>query len=198
MAVADPLGHVTSAYYDAEGRPLTVTDPLGNATQETYNPLNEPLTVTDPLGGVTSATYDHDGNMSTLTDADGNMTSFTYINANNAELVKTQTDPLGKVDHYIYDVDGNLVSHTDRNAALDTFGYDPLDRLSGSKYGVTGATSQSSFSAAYDLGDRLTQVVDSAAGTYGFTYDGLDNATVQAPPRARSPTPTTRRDCARR
>ena len=112
--------------------------------------------------------------------------------------MKTQTDPLGKADQYAYDVDGDLVSHTDRNGALDTFSYDPLDRLSGAAYGVTGGTSQSSFSATYDLGDRLTQVVDSAAGTYGFTYDGLDDVTGASSPAGAVPTPTTRRDCARR
>ena len=38
VAVTDPLGHVTSAYYDAEDRPLAVTDPLGNVTQRKLQP----------------------------------------------------------------------------------------------------------------------------------------------------------------
>ena len=91
----------------------------------------------------------------TPTDANGNVTSFAYTNANNAELVKTkQTDPSGRPGPLRLRLDGDLVSHTDRNGnGIDTFSYDPLDQLSGAAYGVTGGTSQSSFSATYDLGD---------------------------------------------
>jgi RHS repeat-associated protein len=180
VAVTDPLGHVTSAYYDDLGRPLDVTDPVGDVTQYTWNPLDELLTTTDPTGGLTTATYDYDGNQLTLSDADGNVTNFKY---NDMDELVTQTDPLHNLDTYTYDLLGNELTYTDGNGNESTFSYDALDRFTEAQYGVVGDTDQSSTTYSYDLANRLTQALDSVAGTYGFTYDGLDDVLSASSPK---------------
>jgi RHS repeat-associated protein len=170
VAVSNPLGQVTSAFYDQLGRPIALTDAKGNVTQQSWTPLDELGTQTDALGNVTRIGYDADGNPTSLTDADGHTTTFAYDVM--SRLVK-QTDPLGRADTYTYDGLGDELTHIDRNGTLTAYTYDPLDRLSLVGFGVSGSTAQSTIAASYDLGDRLVKAVDSAAGTYGFSYDGL-------------------------
>ncbi len=172
VAQADPLGQVTSTYYDNIGRPLDVTDPEGNMTSYTWTPLDEEASQTDPLGHVTAYTYDHDGNLKSVTDPDGHQTTFTYDAMGD---LAQQTDALNNVTTYAYDQIGDLISRTDGNNSLTTYSYDNLDRLAKVSYGVSGTTSQSSITYSYDVANRLVKAVDSASGTYGFTYNGLND-----------------------
>ena len=180
VAVADPLGRVTSTYYDSVGRPLAISDPEGNITQYKWTPLDEPAASTDPLGHTSSYIYDPDGQLTALTDANKHTTTYAYDVM--GDLVK-QADPLGNTDTYSYDKLGNLTSHTDRNGSVTAYSYDDQDRLVSVKFGVSGDTAQSSIGYSYDLANRLVKAIDSVAGTYQYTYDGLDDTLSAVSPQ---------------
>lgn len=179
VAVADPLGRVTSTYFDSLGRPLSVTDPEGNVTDYTWTPLNEQASQTDPLGDATSYAYDPDGDLTSVTDANGDSTTLSYDVL--GDLVK-EVDPLGNTDSYTYDDIGDVVSSKDGDGNVTDYTYGPLDLLTKVRYGVSGSSSESSITYSYDAANRLIKAVDSAAGTYRFTFDGLDDVLTASSP----------------
>ncbi|MGH9330600.1 MAG: DUF6531 domain-containing protein, partial [Vicinamibacterales bacterium] len=181
VSITSPLGGVTTRFIDAAGRLLTVTDAGGRQTRYEYNALNLVTKVIDPLGGETTFTHDGNGNLLSLTDARGKMTTYAY---NTMDRVETRTDPLLRAESYLYDNNGNLRQVTDRKNQVTTLTYDVLDRQTFAGFGTTGNPPiyQSSIASTYDAGDRLTQVVDSAAGTITRGYDLLDRLTSETTP----------------
>jgi YD repeat-containing protein len=83
-----------------------------------------------------------------------------------------------------YDLNGNLKTRTDRKGQITTYQYDALDRLTFVGFGTTGnpPTYASTITTTYDDGNRVTQVVDSVAGTIERTYDLLDRMTQEDTP----------------
>jgi RHS repeat-associated protein len=179
VSVTDPLGHETSRFLDAGGRPVLFVDALGNRTSVAYDGANRVLRTIDAAGAETGFAYDPNGNLTSLTDARGNVTSFAY---DSMDRVERATDPLGAADAYTYDEAGNLVRHTDRRGVVSTFDYDPLGHQVRAAYGVTGAGAESTVTSTYDGGDRLVLVDDSAYGTVELAYDGLDRITRRTTP----------------
>ena len=172
---------MSTTYYDGVGEPLQVTDPMGNTTSYTWTPLQELATQTSALAAVTRYTYDGLGNLTKVTDADGHATSFTY-NGDNDQT--KQTDALGKSTTYTYDPDGNLASEVDANGTKSTFTYDNLNRQTSAKYGaVTSGAGASTITDTYDAANRLTKAVDSATGTFSYTYDGFNDVLTQTSPQ---------------
>jgi RHS repeat-associated protein len=179
VAVVDPLGNATGAYYNSVGLPLQITNAEGDSQNYTWNALGEMASVTDPLGGVTNYGYDGDGNLTSLTDADGNATSYTY---NGDSELATQTDPLGKATSYSYDGDGDLTQVIDGIGNKDTFAYDDFGNVTTAKYGVSGSSQQTKIVNTYDAGNRLTKAVQTPGGTYSLSYDGLNDILSQTSP----------------
>jgi RHS repeat-associated protein len=180
VAIADPLGRVTSMFYDSVGHPIAFSDPAGNLTQQSWTPLDELASQTDPLGDTTTVNYDANGNPTSVTDANDHTTTFAWDPMN---LLSKRTDALGNSAAYTYDKFGDLSSFTDRNGTVNTFAYDLFGRLSLARFGVTGSSAQSTITPSYDLANRLVQVVDTGAGTYGFTYNGLDDVLSASSPQ---------------
>ena len=180
----DPLGNSTSRLFDGAGRVTSSTDPLGRRTLYQYTPLNQPSQITNPLQGVTSFTYDGNGNLLTVTDALNHTTTWTY---DSMDRVATRTDPLLRQSSFSYDGNGNLTSVTDRNGQVTVFQYDGLNRRIFAGFGAqaTGGntTYQSTINYTYDPSNRLTQVVDSVAGTITRSYDGLDRLISETTPQ---------------
>ncbi len=181
VQVTTPLGHNQTRWVDVAGRVRRVTDAKGATTTFEYDNLNQVTKVTDPLTGETTFTYDGNGNLLTLTDARGKATTWTY---NNMDQVQTRTDPLTRQESFAYDLMGNLTSWTDRKNQITTYTYDALDRQTFAGFGTTGTppSYQSTISYTYDGGDRLTQVVDSGAGTITRGYDLLNRLTSETTP----------------
>ncbi|MGC1676735.1 MAG: RHS repeat-associated core domain-containing protein, partial [Candidatus Binataceae bacterium] len=71
----------------------------------------------------------------------------------------------------------NLTNHSDRSGNVTKYSYDGLNRRTFAGFGYSGSGYQSTISYIWDGGDRLTQVVDSIAGTIARAYDGLDHLT---------------------
>ncbi len=180
VAVADPDGNVSTQYVDAGGRVLQSTDPDGNTTQYTVDAMNQVTAVEDALGDTTQYTYNPNGDVTLVEDPDTNLTT---VSPNDMDQAGSVADALTNTTSYVYDGLGNIVQVTDGNGAVDKFTYDPMNRLATARYGVTGPTTQQSkISDSYDLGNRLTGIVDSASGTYTLGYDRFDRLTSDSGP----------------
>lgn len=184
VEVIDPLGRSTKRYSDSVGRLLRLTDPLGHSFRYEYDSLNLLTRIIDPRQGETAFTYDANGNLLTVTDALSGVTSYTY---NNMDRLSGSTDPLQQAEAFEYDAGGRLTKHTDRRGKVTTYVYDNLGRKTFVGFGTTGSgggvTYESTVSNTYDAGSRLTQIVDSQAGTTTLSYDNLDRLTSDASPK---------------
>ncbi|MFO0453326.1 MAG: hypothetical protein ACK52I_32475, partial [Pseudomonadota bacterium] len=195
-ATTDPMGRVTSYEYDNGGRVSRVVAPdpdgagaqvasyqqfvrdsvgnvlrhtdrineaTGHWTVNTYDAWFRLLTSTDEQNAVTSTVYDVFGNVTRVTDAKSNNTDYTYNKLN--QLV---TENKGTNRTYSYDANGNLRSYTDRNNRTTTFQYDFRNRLTSEAWGTTRTLTYS-----YDVGDRLTGILDSdpLSIDFQFAYD---------------------------
>lgn len=180
VATADPLGNVSSTYYDPIGRPLEVTDPDGNTSSYSYDPAGNKLTSTDPLGSTTTFGYAADGELTSVTDASGSTTRYTYDGIGD---VLTATDPLGETATWTYDADGNDLTATDRNGNVTDYTYDALGRQTTAAYGVTSSATYDTVTTAYDQASRPTKIVDNGTRTYSYTYDDLNDITQYSSPQ---------------
>jgi RHS repeat-associated protein len=173
-SITDPLHNVAQIANDGVGRPFKVTDPLGNSTSVSYDGLGDLTQITDAQGAVTRFGFDLDRNLTSVKDANGNTTTYTY---DGMDRPISRTDALGAAETYQYDGNGNLTNYTDRRGNEDIFSYDGLNRSTFAGYGYNGSGYQDTINYTWDLGNRLTQAVDSSAGTIARTYDGLDRVT---------------------
>jgi RHS repeat-associated protein len=180
VAVADPLGRVSTRYVDDGGRMRRATDPMGNYVQIAYDKLNQVTSSTNALGGVTAYGYDANGNLLTLTDAKNQATSYAY---DLLERPITRTDPMGRTHTFAYDANGNPITLTDRNGTVNSRTYDALGRVTTAAFGVTATGSESTISYLYDAANRLTKATDSGAGEINLVYDTLDRLTSESTPR---------------
>lgn len=182
----DPLGRTVSFYTDGVGRLLSVADPLGNLTRFDYNGRSFPIRRTDAQGNATNLVYNGNGKLTSLTDARGGQTSFTY---DAKDRLATKTDPLMQSESYTYDGLDNLVQLVDRKGKITTFGYDGLNRRVSAAFGQTlvggiPSTPDATVNYTFDVGNRITQISDSAGGTLTRSYDGLDRLTEETTPQA--------------
>jgi RHS repeat-associated protein len=173
-SITDPLGNTSYLFDDAVGRTIWTEDPLGNQTNLSYSPLDDLTQSMDPLGGLTNFTYDGDSNLISVTDANGGATTYTYDPMNRKA---SRIDPLSASETYGYDGNGNLTGHTDRRGKVTVYQYDGINRRKFAGFGYTSGSYESTSSYQFDLGDRITQIVDSIAGTTVRQYDGLDDLT---------------------
>jgi RHS repeat-associated protein len=178
--VTDPLGRTTKQFMDVIGRVVSTTTPGGQQTLDEYNNDNQLTKTTDPAGDATSYEYDADGDLTATTDPLKNKTKFGYTKM---DLLESEEDPLLKKTTAVYDTEGNLTELTDRRGKVDKFIYDALNRLTESKYGVSGETSESTIKYEYDNGNRLTKVIDSVGGSYTPEYDELNRLKSLATPQ---------------
>ena len=179
-SITDALGHTTTLANDGAGRNVESTDPLGNSTFYDYDLLDDVSEVADPNGAGTAFNYDPDRNLTSVTDANGNMTTYAY---DSMDRRINRTDALGATESYSNDGNGNLIQHVDRRGKVTVYQYDALNRRTFAGFGQNGGTYESSISYAYDAGDRLTETIDSIAGTIARTYDDLDHLTAEQTPQ---------------
>ena len=137
----DPLGRVTRFTYDALGRKASVVAGSGTAdavtNAYTYNGAGDLLTLRDGRGNVVSWTYDAYGRVTAKRDA------------NNTEILRYQYDAGGRLTNrwslakgtttYVYDAQGNCTARVYPERTLQ-FAYDLLDRLT-NMVDAVGATS---------------------------------------------------------
>jgi YD repeat-containing protein len=159
----------------------------GNHTNLSYSPLDDLIQTMDKDSNLTRFGQDPNSNLSSVTDANGGVTSYTYDPMNRKA---SRVDPLNATEIFGYDGNGNQTGHTDRRGKVTVYQYDGINRRKFAGYGYTGSSYESTSSYQFDGADRVTQMVDSIAGTISRqysngtpAYDGLDDLLQEATPQ---------------
>ncbi|NIK62307.1 polymorphic toxin-type HINT domain-containing protein [Kribbella shirazensis] len=204
LQVKDALLRVTTAEYDAFGRPTKINKPYDGTvvrTTATDYDLNDNVTKqTAPNGAQSVSTYDAADNLLTKTLPDNNTTgrqlAYTYdvlgrkITETAPKGVATTTDPNDFVTKYTYDRIGQVLKvetpfvDTDGSTKTPTTAYE-YDEV-GNKVTVIDPLRNASpatdytTKTVYDLNHRPTAVTDAAGYTSKTVYDadGLVTAEV--------------------
>ncbi|MCB1055040.1 MAG: Ig-like domain-containing protein, partial [Acidobacteria bacterium] len=178
VVVKDGLGNATKTEWDARSQARRVTDPEGYLTSYTYDGLDRQLRVDRPEGISEIATYDDSGRLLTYADALGHTTSYTY-DALDRLLSRTYPDSTVHARAYQDDL---LSTATDANGSVVSHVYDDAGRLTARNValapGVIGPTQET---YAYDALDRLTTAT-SGSVTTTRTYDSLSRLTSETGP----------------
>jgi RHS repeat-associated protein len=204
--VKDALLRVTTAEYDAFGRPVAITSPYkGTETRTTATEydLNDNVTKqTAPNGAVTASTFDAADNVVTRSLPDNNTTgrqlAYSYDplgrkvteTAPNGVASTTVADDF--VTKFSYDRVGQVVKvetpFVDTDGATKTptttFGYDVVGNKTLAIDPNKNASAATDYTAkmVYDLNHRVTAVTDAAGYTSKKEYDadGLVTAEIDA------------------
>jgi RHS repeat-associated protein len=183
----DPLGNVTTLFYDLAGNLSWRRDANLHVTSYGYDDANLLTSVTAPdpdgPGGplaapVTRFTYDPTGNLKIREDGNQHQTVYTYDDANRPITI---TSPGSRQWTNSYDANGNLTKLVDANGnatptvgdGQTTYGYDALNRLTSLTYSDT--TPNVTF--VYDGNGNRTQTTD-GSGTETYAYDYLNRLTT--------------------
>ncbi len=189
VAVANPLGAVTTISSFDFGRVALINGPLGQTTQFaydanrnltrlvsgginrdfTYDAKNNLKTITDALGNVTKMTYDPDVNqLASLRDARGNVIDRTYDYHGNLSSISY---PDGSVTRYAYDGTGHRTETTNRRGQTIDYAYDSNGRISRKTY-----PDGTELAYTYDQAGHLLSATD-AQGSTKMEYDAADHLT---------------------
>ena len=180
VGITDPLGRTTSRFLDAAGRLISTIDPAGHTTQYTYTPLDQISTIIDPLGSQTSFSYYPNRTLHTVTDANQHTTTYTY---DNMDRLQTRQDSLGSSESYQYDANSRVQWYTDRRGVITGYSYDSVGRRVFAGFGYNGSSYNSTINYTFDVGDRLTDTLDSLAGAIHRTFDGLGGLLSETTPQ---------------
>jgi RHS repeat-associated protein len=153
--ITDPLNHVTSFSYDADGNLSMVTDPLNHSTSMTYNAAGQITTVTDAL-----------------------MHSVTLIYAQ-GDLIET-INPLGIHTSQLFDTVGRLISKADGLGRKTEYEYDGIGRVVRVTDPEGGATN-----VTYFPGGQVQTVTDARNHATSFTYDRIGRQLTRTDPLGR-------------
>jgi RHS repeat-associated protein len=183
-SMTDPEGRTLERVVDNAGRVVSTTDAKGNTRRFEYDSVNQLTKITDAQNNVTSFEYDPNGSLLKVTDPRGKITTYTH---DKLDRLETRTDFLqgaSSVERYEYDKAGNVSRFTDRRGVVTKYEYDNLDRIAFVGFGETpGPTYETTVTYAYDSGNRLHEVEDSASGTITLGYDDLDRLISQITPQ---------------
>ncbi|TGN66335.1 hypothetical protein EXE59_22035 [Nocardioides eburneiflavus] len=201
--ISDQLSRITTAEYDAFGRPWKITTPHQptevRTTQTDYDLNDNVVEVTDPTGAITQTTYTAMDAPATIT-LPGNGaagTRKTEMSYDDLDRVLTETTPLGVAsttiaeDHqtiYTYDHLGQVLTvttpHLDAGQwkrPTTRYTYDRVSNLvkvEDPRKSATLATDDYTTLFGYDLAHRQDSVTDALgnASTTAYDYDGLVTA----------------------
>jgi RHS repeat-associated protein len=148
----------------------TVSDiGLASATAYTYR-----VSAIDAVGNESAQSVATGASTGTL-DPTSNVTTYTY---DVMDRVATRTDPLGHGETFGYDAAGHPNTATDRKGLVTTASYDALGRRTFVGFNTVtnggSTTYESTITTTFDAADRTHDLVDTAAGTITYGYDGLD------------------------
>jgi RHS repeat-associated protein len=167
--ITDPLGHVTSYAYDADGNPYTVTDATSLVTTTVYNDDDQLASVTNPDGTSTTYGYDGDGRKHTVADGASNTTTYGYDLR--GDLTSVQ-DPAGNVSHATFDLAGRKLTSTTANSDVTSYSYDNAGQL------LTTTNTLGVTTDGYDADGHNTTVLDPDNNLTTYDYDSLGRQTT--------------------
>jgi RHS repeat-associated protein len=193
--IVDPLQHTFTFTEDGHGNLATVVDPYNHSASYSWTGVgsgwsggiypDQSNSATDANGKTTSISYEYLGFPAAVTDAKGHQTTYTFGGFIGGGISIGVTDPNGNNSGYVLNNDGNLTLSSDRYNHLQVTTYDALQRVTQEAENGTG----SKVIYTYDLGNRMTQAVDTQGGspsspgnTITRTYDGLDRVLSETKP----------------
>jgi RHS repeat-associated protein len=203
----DPLGHITTYFYDNAGHLITVTNAAGS-TRYAYDDAGNQISVTDPNGNTTQSqfdarkrlvktifpdstftttTYDGPGNVISTTDQAGNVVQNTYDAANELVSVAYLNSPNApnNTTAFAYNSDGNQTAMTDENGHTTQNVFDVLSRLTSTTLPDGSLTA----SRQYDAAGNLVSLTHFNGKTTTFAYDNLNRLILKTPdPSLNEPT----------
>lgn len=206
LQVTDAQDRVTTAEYDAFGRPTKVTTPYNGTetrTTATDYDLNDNVTKeTAPNGAFTAHTFDAADNVLTTTLPDNNTTgrqiAYSYdvlgrkVTETAPKGVASTADPNDFVTKYTYDRIGQVLKvetpfvDTDGSTKTPTtsYEYDLVGNQITVIDPIKNASAATDYTAkmVYDMNHRVTAVTDAAGYTSKQVYDddGLVTAQIDA------------------
>jgi len=206
-AANDPITHVSTATYNAQGKPITQVDGLGREIDTTYNNIGEPLTVTAPNPSTvgpsritTTNTYDTAGNLLSVTRPlytsptayTNQVTSYQRTTTAHPQDVTGVVDALGNTTLNTYSATGDLTSTTTAQGRKSTFTYDGIGRQLTAvvpKGNVTGANpALFTTTTTYDPAGRVLSTSVATATTplvTSKTYDADGRTLTETDPLGR-------------
>ena len=182
----DALGTISTAGYDALGRPVSQTSPDGTNTQVKYSragvqsefQLNDGSKIrvdfdaknlltglTSPNGDATRFGRDAAGNVTSVTQADGSTISYTY---DSKGRVETETSSTGVRTTFFYTASGLIDRKEYSTGAFVDYEYDAHRNL------LTATDSEGATTFAYNSQDLVTSVTYPNGKTVSFTYDSAN------------------------
>ena len=189
----DPLGRVTTYFYDANGNLERVEQPMVGgqtpATVYTYNASGQMLTKTDPEGAVTRFTYDAGtGNCLSQIVDDGGLNLTTGYGYDAVGNVTSLTDPKGKTTTFNYDALRRM-TWREGPAPLDyrtEFGYDEQGRLTSVSNETDTPGSPQVYTSTYTPTNKVATITDPLGHSITFDYDDADRMLRQTDAESRS------------
>ncbi len=196
MRKSDPDGLTIEYTYDAAGNLVSRVSPSQSLVY-TYDARNRLETVTRTIDGappqLTRYAHDAAGNRREMQGADGTRTEYAYDARHRlTSLIKRSAAGALLVGMaYTVDASGMRTGITESDAAGTTrtvaYAYDALKRLTAEAIAHRDPTRNRTSTWTYDrVGNRLTQIVQTAAGTVGaasaatqYTYDANDRLTSE-------------------
>ncbi|MBI3249129.1 MAG: VCBS repeat-containing protein [Deltaproteobacteria bacterium] len=194
--ITDPMGHVRTYEYDANGDLISATDFVGLTTQFAYNRTHGLLDIIDPTGArVARNEYDASGRLVATIDAQGHRVEFTHDLGASQEIVK---DRLGNITLFEYDAVGNVVAKTDALGGLATYTHDsrgneltqtdPLGRVATKTYDSrNNVLTSTDFDgnttiSTYNSRSQVLTTTDPEGHTTTNVYDAAGNLTQTTNP----------------
>jgi RHS repeat-associated protein len=174
MVYQDPLGWLTSYYYDNAGDVTSLLQPDGTTPWFTYDAqFHRLLQSADGNGNVTTYTLNATGDTTSKTDPLGNTTVYTWANG----LLLSTTDPLGNTTTYSYDGNRRLVQTTTPRGGPTRLSYDGNGDPARST-DADGFLTQT----LYDNDNRLLQTTDPLGNLTRTRYDAPGDPTLTIDP----------------
>ena len=172
VRTTDPLGHVTTSVFDADGDQLSVTDGNHQTTTFGYDAADRRIVENRPDGTTLTTHYNPDGAIADTVDGAGHKTTYGYDGQGRS---KSRTDPQAHTTTATYDPSGLVVSVKDPAGRVSTYGYD----ATGGMTSVTNSDgSTPNVTIGYDSAGRRSSMTD-GSGTSRWTYDAYDEVVDQ-------------------
>jgi RHS repeat-associated protein len=200
ISVTGPLGQTTRYIYDMEDRRTATVDPAGNMASREYDEAGEVVAEHDATGNTAFHEYDAAGNRIRTRNEAGDLIA--QISYDSRDQLVQRVDAAGVRGRIRYDLLGRASELRDGLDATTTIDFDeldrpvrvrePLGRVLTREYAPDDVvTSQkgpgdNEREFRYDAANRVTVVLDPAAGRTEIDYNGRDLVTSYETPTRRS------------
>jgi len=175
--IKDPRGNITSFYYNEFGKVIKKVDPLGLETNLFYDAAGNVVEEIDPNGNQKFFEYNNINQLTKKIIPDNIYQIFYDIRGNVSEIKNNNSQIILTYEHYD---SGDLVSSA-RSRGLGNYSDVPDVTLNYSYDSSGNRTLLTSpfgnFSYSYDIGNRLTNIMNHRGESFSLGYNKADRLT---------------------